>query len=101
MTDLDEMARNLLAAEHRRRGSHLHADRIIADTTARENSALAAIRAALLNAPPGWKLVPAEPTGEMLRAALRAPCSGHPETGGQSYRGIYRAMIAAAPEPEA
>lgn len=57
MTDLDKMARNLLAAEHRRRGSHLHADRIIADTTARENSALAAIRAALLHAPPGYVLV--------------------------------------------
>lgn len=53
--------------------------------------------AALLTAPPGYVLVPVEPTPEMLRAALRAPCSGHPETGGQSYHNIYRAMIAAAP----
>ena len=59
---------------------------------------LVLIRTALLTAPPGYVLVP---TGEMLRAALRAPCSGHPETGGQSYPDIYRAMLAAAPEPKA
>lgn len=50
--------------------------------------------------PPGYVLVPVEPTPEMVDAAFRAPCSGHPETGGQSYPNIYRAMIAAAPEPK-
>jgi len=58
-------------------------------------------RTALLTAPPGCVLVPVVPTGKMLRAALRAPCSGHPETGGQSCHDIYRAMLAAAPEPKA
>lgn len=40
--------------------------------------------------PDGWKLVPAEPTEEMLRAAYR-------ESGVYSAK-AYRAMLAAAPE---
>ena len=65
-----------------------------------ESEAIYAVRAALLTAPPGWKLVPVEPTGGMFAAALRSPCSGHPETGSQSYSSIYKSMIATAPEPK-
>ena len=48
--------------------------------------------------PEGWKLVPMDPTKEMFDAAFDAPCIGHPETSGQSYDSIYKAMLAAAPE---
>ena len=54
--------------------------------------------ALLPTAPPGYVLVPIIPTDAMRQAAHRAPFSGHPETGGQSYKAIYHAMIAAAPE---
>lgn len=106
MDDLDTMARELLAAEYERDrpGSEIAArlrGGLSGQLSTAATVALAAVRTALLTAPPGYALVPIEPTGEMLRAALRAPCSGHPETGGQSCRSIYRAMIAAAPEPEA
>ena len=94
MTDLDKMARELLPVDICRYGYEV--DEMA--TVVSFSTAIDAIRAALLTAPPGYVLVPAEPTPEMLRAALRAPCSGHPETGGQSYHNIYRAMLAAAPE---
>ena len=51
-------------------------------------------RAALLTAPPGWKLVPVEPTPRMSAAGFCAD-EGHDPAG------VYRAMLAAAPEPEA
>ncbi|HBC7418503.1 TPA: hypothetical protein KEY88_001161 [Serratia marcescens] len=40
--------------------------------------------------PDGWKLVPVEPTAEMINAALAS--------GALSIRTVYRAMLAAAPE---
>ncbi|MGQ6231203.1 hypothetical protein ACUNFK_22600 [Serratia sp. IR-2025] len=59
---------------------------------------IAACRAAMLQGadgnspviPDGWKLVPVEPTEDMLRAAYR-------ESGVYSAK-AYRAMLAAAPE---
>lgn len=85
MTDLDKMAHEIAKA-HKRFGEWVYEDMVDA------------IRAALLAAPPGYALVPIIPTDAMRQAAHRAPFSGHPETGGQSYKAIYQAMIAAAPE---
>ena len=102
MTDLDKMARELLARRLDDWGHPQEAQSVREGEDLKYyEGELVLIRDALLNAPPGYVLVPAEPTGEMLRAALRAPCNGHPETGCQSHRGIYRAMLAAAPEPKA
>ena len=44
-----------------------------------------------------WKLVPVEPTDEMLDAA-DVPARVHPDA---YFRAVYRAMLAAAPEPPA
>lgn len=55
-----------------------------------------------MNIPKGYKLVPVEPTAEMLAAEI-APvlCLGNPETPRveQWRRGLYTAMLAAAPAP--
>lgn len=68
MTDLDKMARELLAAEHAAEGQMLIA-RYLRDTECLTDPdfgqknllrAVKAIRAALLTAPPGYVLVPAE-----------------------------------------
>lgn len=45
--------------------------------------------------PDGWKLVPIEPSKEMLLASKRYKAKTKVPTG----PGVYRAMIAAAPEP--
>jgi hypothetical protein len=45
----------------------------------------------------GWKLVPVKPTDEMLDAA-DVPARVHPDA---YFRAVYRAMLAAAPEPPA
>jgi hypothetical protein len=45
--------------------------------------------------PEGWKLVPIEPTAEMLNSAKQRDCDGMPA----SYTAIYQTMIAAAPSP--
>ena len=45
-------------------------------------------------APDGWRLVPVEPTDEMLDAATRELPSPW-----KSMAGLYRAMLAASPEP--
>jgi len=45
--------------------------------------------------PEGWKLVPVEPTGTMIAAGRE----DQDRSGGISYSGIYRAMLAAAPSP--
>jgi hypothetical protein len=44
-----------------------------------------------------WKLVPVRPTDEMLDAA-DVPARVHPDA---YFRAVYRAMLAAAPEPPA
>ena len=99
MTDLDKIARELLAAELARDGwagelaAVLLADRPD-DARVPGNMALSVIRAALLTAPPGYVLVPVEPTPRMSAAGFCAD-EGHDPAG------VYRAMLAAAPEPEA
>lgn len=55
-----------------------------------------------LAVPPGWVLVPVEPTPEMLEAAVQAICYG-PEGGFTRISGpskTWRAMLAAAPQPK-
>lgn len=99
MTDLDKMALELLAAEFERSGASAeavdslrHADLVspaIAVSTR-------AIRTALLTAPPGRKLVPVEPTPEMVGAARE-----HHEAEAYLPFSLYKAMIAAAPEKKA
>lgn len=46
-----------------------------------------------VDTPEGWKQVPVEPTGEQLRVALTFDASGC------QMGEIYRAMLAAAPQP--
>ena len=46
-------------------------------------------RASPASAPEGWKIVPVEPTGEMVDAGLRSWGTSHK----------FRAMLAAAPTP--
>jgi hypothetical protein len=43
-------------------------------------------------------IVPREPTQDMIDAAHNAPREGHPETAVATFREIYKAMLAAAPE---
>ena len=90
MTDLDTMARELLKDSERGMACDFMP---FADVVA-ERDALKAIATALLTAPPGWKLVPVEPTPRMSAAGFCAD-EGHDPAG------VYRAMIAAAPEPKA
>lgn len=63
--------------------------------------ARAAVLAAMTRATPeGWKLVPVEPTDEMINAAYRF--WPNPENPGTSLlEGYYAAMLAAAPEAAA
>lgn len=77
MTDLDKLARELLADQYdcdlpgswiaKKLRGEFEGQLRVADI-----NALAAIRTALLAAPPGWKLVPVQPTDAMLRAAQSA-----------------------------
>ena len=62
MTDLDKMARELLAGEYERDRATHAADCIRREATLTriEHRSVRAIRAALLTAPPGWTLVPVE-----------------------------------------
>ena len=50
---------------------------------------LAALRASPASAPEGWKIVPVEPTGEMVDAGIRSLGTADK----------FRAMLAAAPTP--
>ena len=94
MADLDKMARELLAQANERLGLRWASGRIRdGDMDAHEREFCNTIRAALLTAPPGWRLVPIEPTPKMVEAARE-----HHE--GEAYLpfSLYKAMIAAAPE---
>ena len=62
MTDLDQMARDLLGGEYQKAPAANPKCNFCTETW---DVAIAATRAALLTAPPGWKLVPVEPTDEM------------------------------------
>lgn len=48
----------------------------------------------------GWKLVPLEPTAEMLQAGQDTPVSESDEDSLEDYKAVYRAMLAAAPHPQ-
>lgn len=46
----------------------------------------------------GWRLVPVEPTAEMVQAGRNEPLAGEAdEDAPEDYRAVYRAMLAAAP----
>lgn len=106
MNDLNKMARELLTAEYER-------DRPGSDTAARLRGglsgqlstaatvALAAIRAALLTAPPGYVLVPAELPVEMEVAFCEQWFSKRRAIDDPRMQDCWAAMITAAPEPEA
>ncbi len=99
MTDLDKMARELLADQYecdlpwseiaKRLRGEFEGQLRVADIIA-----LAAIRAALLTAPPGWKLVPIPPTDDMIEAAQ----DSHMPFGDMHF--AITSAILAAPEPK-
>ena len=103
MTDLDKMARELLAAELSHDGwagelaAALIADRPD-DVRVPGNIALSVIRAALLTAPPGYVLVPVEPTRAMISAGHVYYQASMDEVDDFTPRGMFNAMLAAAPE---
>lgn len=47
----------------------------------------------------GWKLVPVEPTPEMLQAGRDVECTASDDDCAEDYRAVYKAMMAAAPQP--
>lgn len=50
--------------------------------------------------PGGWRLVPVEPTPEMLQAGADEPLAGdHDDDAPEDYRAVFKAMLAAAPQP--
>lgn len=60
------------------------------------------LRGATKMVPQGWKLVPVEPTLAMIRAGRDTPLAGEADDDSpEDYRGVYRAMLAAAPQPPA
>ena len=106
MVELDKLAWELLAAAFDAAESAKQGDQIRAgtDTAPVVGHALAAIRAALLAAPPGWKLVPVEPTPMMI-ATFRADNEHgalswmtHTALRCADFRSRYAGMLAAAPK---
>ena len=50
--------------------------------------------------PQGWQMVPVEPTIVMIRAGRDTPLAGEADDDSpEDYRCVYRAMLAAAPQP--
>ena len=49
--------------------------------------------------PDGWKLVPVEPTEEMLPAGRDTPLSGLEEDAPDDYKAVFKSMLSAAPPP--
>ncbi|MFG5778247.1 hypothetical protein ACFIQF_14355 [Comamonas sp. J-3] len=49
--------------------------------------------------PDGWKLVPVEPTEEMLQAGRDTPLSGLEEDAPDDYKAVFKSMLSAAPPP--
>ena len=95
MSDTTQEALNLLAAEYSKIGNTFRAEDIRnGRVNADEHLAVNAIRAALLTAPPGWKLVPIPPTEEMIDAASDA----HMPFGDMHF--AITSAILAAPEPK-
>ncbi|MHC2115379.1 hypothetical protein ACYPJF_07730 [Stenotrophomonas geniculata] len=107
--DVEQRARELLAAEYRKAGANPASCELMAGRASWPNQmALNAIIAALtppegdmgnpISVPDGFVLVPVEPTEAMVHAGLNAPFRGHPETGGPSLPDMWTAMLAARPE---
>ena len=95
MSEIDKMARDLLAAEYSKIGNTFRAEDIRKGrVNADEHLALIAIRSALLAAPHGRRLVPITPTDEMLDAAQDA----HMPFGDMHF--AITSAILAAPEPK-
>ena len=95
MSETAQEALNLLAAEYSKIGNTFRSEDIRnGRVNADEHLAVNAIRAALLNTPPGWKLVPVVPTDEMIDAAGDA----HMPFGDMHF--AITCAILAAPEPK-
>lgn len=110
MSGLENQARELLAKNFEKAGGAETA-RILRNGRSDYASlvAIAAIVEALISAPPGWKLVPVEPTAEMSQAMHNAQLEVEPDcktsygpsiTDDAIYRSQYRAALDAAPKPE-
>lgn len=95
MSDLDKMARKILAAGYEADGQ-VHTARFVRSGTLEATAEIAAIRTALLTAPPGRVLVPVEPTQEMLDEVCSS--DGIEPWTDDVMASTYQAMIAAAPE---
>ena len=97
MTDLDKIAREFMDSmpdsSHGRAADFPEHSFVVL-----ESEAFYAVRAALLTAPPGWRLVPVEPTGEMLCATEDIEVGGSRDAClDYEARNIWVAMLAAAP----
>lgn len=96
MNDIEKRARDFLADEYERRGSHCMADEIRVTALAEfgDDDFAAAIRAviAALTPPDGFVLVPVEPTEAMCEAGNEA------ESECRFAEEIYADMLAARPE---
>ena len=95
MSDTTQEALNFLAAEYSKIGNTFRAEDIRnGRVSADEHLAVNAIRAAILSAPPGYVVVPVEPTPEMIDAASDA----HMPFGDMHF--AITSAILAAPEPK-
>ena len=90
MSEIDKMAREMLPVDICLYGYEV--DEMA--TVVSFSTAIDAIRAALLTAPPGWKLVPVQPTDEMIDSAEDA----HMPFGDMHF--AITSAILAAPEPK-
>ncbi|MDQ9544541.1 hypothetical protein, partial [Serratia marcescens] len=86
----DEMAGSLESIANKYQTTIEQAQFIVAGWNARRAAMLAQPVSIGYKLPEGWKLVPVEPTAEMINAALAS--------GALSIRTAYRVMLAAAPE---
>ena len=91
MSEIDKMAREMLGGEYKKANAVNPKCNFCTDTW---DVAIAATRAALLAAPPGWKLVPVQPTDEMIDSAEDA----HMPFGDMHF--AITSAILAAPEPK-
>lgn len=83
----------------------LEKSRLLSISREREAALMAKLEAAekerdALSAPEGWKLVPIDPTPEMVKACASAARAYMQEYGVNSPQVMWAAMLAAAPKPE-
>jgi hypothetical protein len=69
---------------------------VLVHDNARLRAEVQALRGAV---PAGWRLVPIEPTFEQIEAAAKAAKHYMDECGGNSPTVVYKAMLAATPQP--